>query len=84
MPQIVWFTGVHIMLDGYFNHDGDSGEAFINKRKRLLAVQAALEIAKHSVGNHHQSTVSRVNEDLSKTAAGIEGLADAIQAALEK
>ncbi|EKA2135470.1 hypothetical protein ACHHZC_11675 [Citrobacter freundii complex sp. 2024EL-00228] len=72
------------MLDGYFNNDGDSGEAFVNKRKRLLAVQAALEIAKQSVGNYHQSTVSRVNEDLAKTADGIGKLADAIQSALEK
>ncbi|ENT2729508.1 MULTISPECIES: hypothetical protein [Salmonella] len=76
--------GVNDMLDGYFNHDGDSGDEFINKRKRLLAVQAALEIAKQSVGNYHQSTVSRVNEDLAKTADGIERLADAIQAALDK
>ncbi|EON3378126.1 TPA: hypothetical protein ACODIZ_002904 [Salmonella enterica subsp. enterica serovar Newport] len=76
--------GVSDMLDGYFNLDGDSGEEFISKRKRLLAVQAALEIAKQSVGNSHQSTVSRVNEDLSKTADGIEKLADAIQSALEK
>ncbi|AIR03418.1 hypothetical protein JT31_01915 [Cedecea neteri] len=72
------------MLEGYFANVPKNSEEAIELNQRLLAVQAALEIAKQSVGNWHQSTVSRVNEDLSKTANEIDKLADAIQSALKK
>ncbi|ESN53982.1 hypothetical protein JW314_08130 [Enterobacter roggenkampii] len=51
-------------------------------RDRFLAVQAALEIAKASVGSVGASTQSRVAADLKAVANEISGLADAIQAAL--
>ncbi|EMM0831504.1 hypothetical protein RUW21_002183 [Enterobacter roggenkampii] len=53
-------------------------------RDRFLAVQAALEIAKASVGSVGASTQSRVAADLKAVANEISGLADAIQAALAK
>ena len=53
-------------------------------RERFLAVQAALEIAKASVGSVGASTQSRVAADLKAVANEISGLADAIQAALAK
>ncbi|HBV0976700.1 MULTISPECIES: hypothetical protein [Enterobacteriaceae] len=53
-------------------------------RERVLAVQAALEIAKASVGSVGASTQSRVAADLKAVANEISGLADAIQAALAK
>jgi hypothetical protein len=39
------------MLEKYFQFDGDSGDAAIEKHKRLLAVQAALEISKAAVSS---------------------------------
>ena len=67
------------MLDSYYG-TGISRD----QRQRLLAVQAALEIAKASVGNFHASTASRADDDLKNVAKEISGLADAIQAALDK
>ena len=67
------------MLDGYFA----TGSGF-DKRQRLLAVQAALEIAKASVGSSTSATHSRVDDDLSNVAKEISNLADSIQAALAK
>ncbi|PTA75386.1 hypothetical protein [Serratia sp. Nf2] len=72
------------MLDGYFDLDGDTGVKVAKNRKRLLAVQAALEIAKNSVGNAHQAVYSRADDDLSNVAKEVANLADAIQAALEE
>ncbi|MBE0148302.1 hypothetical protein [Serratia sp. PL7] len=65
------------MLERYFAHDTSDQE------RRLLAVQAALEIAKASVGNWHGSEYSRVDDDLQTVKKELVGLADEIQAALE-
>jgi hypothetical protein len=69
------------MLDNYF------GSAGVNRedKQRLLAVQAALEIAKASAGASSANTrTDKVEEDLKNTAEKIGVLADAIQAALAK
>ncbi|EGZ6657225.1 hypothetical protein GW221_09220 [Escherichia coli] len=72
------------MLEGYFDLDGVNGPQVAENRKRLLAVQAALEIAKASVSaNTADSNNSKARWDLTHIAAGIEDLADAIQASLE-
>ncbi|HBU6573860.1 TPA: hypothetical protein MC588_003337 [Citrobacter amalonaticus] len=65
------------MLEGYTTKTTED-------RERVLAVQAALEIAKASVGSVGASTQSRVAADLKAVANEISGLADAIQAALAK
>lgn len=67
------------MLEGYF-WESEGRE----KMRRLLAVQAALEIAKQSVGNAQQAVHSRADDDLSHVAKEVSNLADAIQAALDK
>jgi len=67
------------MLDGYF----PAGSGF-DKKQRLLAVQAALEVAKAAVGSGTSSTASRVDDDIANVAKEVSNLADAIQAALEK
>jgi hypothetical protein len=67
------------MLDGYFL--ANEGR---EKAKRLLAVQAALEIAKASALSADASVHSRMDDDMEKAAKNIEALADAIQKALEK
>ncbi|EML6378061.1 hypothetical protein [Klebsiella oxytoca] len=54
----------------------------VEDRERVLAVQAALEIAKASVGSVGASTQSRVAADLKAVASEINDLADAIQAAI--
>lgn len=72
------------MLEGYFDLDGVSGPQVAENRKRLLAVQAALEIAKASVSaNTADSNDAKAKWDLAHVAGGIEALADAIQASLE-
>lgn len=65
------------MLDGY-KYEGDE------EKNRLLAVQAALEIAKASVGSTGAGTQSKVAADLKAVANEVSGLADAIQAAIAK
>jgi hypothetical protein len=72
------------MLDGYYDLDGTRGEQVATERKRLLAVKAALEIAKAAVGSNASSTVSRADDDLKNVAKEVANLADAIQAALAK
>ncbi|MBN3080052.1 hypothetical protein ACIPT4_03715 [Pectobacterium jejuense] len=67
------------MLEGYLV----SGEGN-NKRRRILAVQAALEIAKASVGSVGAGTQSKVSADLKAVASEISDLADAIQEAIDK
>ncbi|WP_133623014.1 hypothetical protein [Erwinia sp. LJJL01] len=67
------------MLDNYFTPSEG-----IEKKQRLLAVQAALEIAKTSVGSCEGSTFSRVDDDLKHVAKVLSDLADAIQDALGK
>lgn len=53
-------------------------------RDRVIAVQAALEIAKASVGSTGAGTQSKVAADLKAVANEISALADAIQAAMNK
>jgi len=65
------------MLDGY------KFEGF-EEKNRWLAVQAALEIAKASVGSTGAGTQSKVAADLKAVANEISFLADAIQAAIAK
>ncbi|MCE9870283.1 hypothetical protein EYY86_14655 [Hafnia paralvei] len=63
------------MLENYTTKTADD-------RNRLVAVQAALEIAKASVGSTGAGTQSKVASDLKAVANEINGLADAIQAAI--
>lgn len=67
------------MLDNYFTPSEG-----VEKKQRLLAVQAALEVAKAAVGSGTSSTASRVDDDIANVAKEVSNLADAIQAALEK
>ena len=69
------------MLENYFGSAGVSRE----EKQRLLAVQAALEIAKASAGASGANTrTDKVEEDLKHAAEKISVLADAIQEALIK
>ena len=72
------------MLENYFDGTSKTDVEAQKKFQRLAAVQAALEIAKHSVGSTGASTHSRVDDDLECVTAKIEALADAIQKALSK
>ena len=65
------------MLEGYF----DDTDAVQNKQ-RLLAVAAALEIAKSAVGAGNGISGARTEYDLQSVAREIGPLADAIQEAL--
>jgi len=68
------------MLESYFGANAER-----EKKQRLLAVQAALEIARASVSkgaastNHHQART-----DIEDVTQSLEGLADAIQAILNR
>jgi hypothetical protein len=69
------------MINNYFNTLTVSDD----QQKRLAAVNAALEIAKASVGSSAGTdSISKTKYDLKNVAEGIEELADAIQAALGK
>ncbi|ADW73417.1 hypothetical protein Rahaq_1799 [Rahnella aceris] len=69
------------MINNYFN----TLTASDDQLKRLVAVNAALEIAKASVGSSAGAdSISKAKHDLKNVAEGIEELADAIQAALGK
>ncbi|EPB4501067.1 hypothetical protein [Yersinia enterocolitica] len=68
------------MLDNYFGPGTIPTDA---QKKRLLAVQAALEIAKASANAAGANArTDKVEEDLKHASKGVAGLADAIQAAL--
>lgn len=67
------------MLDNYYGERSTD-----EQRKRLLAVAAALEIAKSSVSAGNGISGARTEYDLQSVAKEIAPLADAIQAALEK
>ncbi|HBI08780.1 hypothetical protein [Franconibacter pulveris] len=67
------------MLENYYGE-----RATDEQRKRQLAVAAALEIAKASVGAGNGISGARTEYDLQSVAKEIAPLADAIQAALEK
>ncbi|EAS1588246.1 hypothetical protein FC857_14355 [Salmonella enterica] len=72
------------MLEGYFKLDGLSGEPIRASHKRLLAVQAALEIVKASAASAAgDSSTGKMYQDLHFASENIEKLADAIQDALE-
>lgn len=73
------------MLEGYFDSVAKTPEEAIKLNQRLLAVQAALEIAKASAGaSGANARTDKVEEDLKNTAERIKLLANAIQAALLK
>jgi len=70
------------MLEGYFPTHAGSGTT-IEQKQRLLAIQAALEIAKASAGaTTSRSASDIISDDLKYAAQSIAVLADAIQAAL--
>ncbi|MFK3659061.1 hypothetical protein ACI2I2_00890 [Scandinavium sp. NPDC088450] len=71
------------MLEGYFDLDDATGAEAIENRKRLLAVQAALEISKASVAASTANSGIRSQMDLRNVAQEVSTLADAIQDALE-
>ncbi|WP_439954650.1 hypothetical protein [Atlantibacter hermannii] len=66
-----------MMLAGYFD-DNDTPQ----NKQRLLAVAAALEIAKSAVGAGNGISGARTEYDLQSVAREIGPLADAIQQAL--
>lgn len=72
------------MLENYFDGTSKIDVEAQKKFQRLAAVQAALEIAKHSVGPSGGAAHSRVDEDLEFVTSKVEALADAIQQALTK
>ncbi|MFJ5339893.1 hypothetical protein ACIPSD_12330 [Pectobacterium sp. CHL-2024] len=67
------------MLESYFGNSG----VLAAQRQRLLAVQAALEIAKASVGATTSLTGIKTETDLKTVAKEISALADAIQNSLK-
>ncbi|WHU82995.1 hypothetical protein A7P61_17125 [Pantoea agglomerans pv. betae] len=70
------------MLKEYFEYEGYDKDA---RHRRLIAVQAAMEIVKASVSaTSASSSSSRVQNCLDGAAESIDRLADAIQAAIEK
>ncbi|NBM98624.1 MULTISPECIES: hypothetical protein [Proteus] len=71
------------MLNGYIDFDKLEGEDYIKARKRLLAVQAALEIAKASAASGSATTGAKMAGDLGWAKQEVSKLADAIQEALE-
>lgn len=72
------------MLNDYFKYDPMGGEEGVKRRKRLLAVQAALEIAKVSVSSAGGNADShKVMFDLQHLTEKLSDFADAIQDALE-
>ncbi|TYL43899.1 hypothetical protein [Dickeya sp. ws52] len=72
------------MLETYFDSAAKTPEEAIELNQRLLAVQAALEIAKASASAPTAYAGVRTGVDLREIAAGINSLADAIQSALNK
>jgi len=76
------FTNAHEdrrMLEHYFGNGATEEE-----RKRLLAVQAALEISKAAVSSSTANSGIRSQMDLRNVAQEVASLADAIQDALEE
>ncbi|TKI03565.1 hypothetical protein [Martelella alba] len=71
------------MLEDYFAGSSRTEEEARTKHQRLLAVQAALEIAKASAGSSDACTGSKVEIDMRDAGEQVTILADAIQAALE-
>lgn len=71
------------MLEGYFDLDNATDAEASENRKRLLAVQAALEISKASVSASTANSGIRSQMDLRNVSQEVASLADAIQDALE-
>lgn len=71
------------MLENYFALVAKDQEEATRQNQRLLAVQAALEIAKASVSASTAVSGSKAGYDLDNVTKKIEALADAIQDALE-
>lgn len=71
------------MLESYFDQVAKDHAEAIKLNQRLLAVQAALEIAKASVSSTTAMGV-KSGYDLENVTKKIGALADAIQSALEK
>ncbi|ECO9767132.1 TPA: hypothetical protein ACWYF1_003003 [Citrobacter freundii] len=67
------------MLEGYFANAANSTEEAIKMNQRLLAVQAALEIAKASAS----AGSGVMHSNLNQATDYVEKLADAIQVALK-
>ncbi|MEQ4511770.1 hypothetical protein [Dickeya zeae] len=72
------------MLDNYFESVAETPEEAVKLNQRLLAVQAALEIAKASASAPTSYGGIKTGADLREVADRINYLADAIQAALNK
>ncbi|MDM3316927.1 hypothetical protein OGV94_01340 [Citrobacter sp. Ce006] len=71
------------MLENYFDKASKTEEEAIQKSQRLLAVQAALEIAKASVGSSDAATACKTDVELKYVSEHVSELADAIQEALK-
>ncbi|AMA31756.1 MULTISPECIES: hypothetical protein [Klebsiella] len=72
------------MLESYFDQVAKDHAEAIKLNQRLLAVQAALEIAKASVSSTTAMGGVKSGYDLENVTKKIGALADAIQSALEK
>ncbi|MGV6478789.1 hypothetical protein ACT2VT_002852 [Pantoea agglomerans] len=73
------------MLDGYFSTGFGEEPVSDEKRKRLLAVQAALEIVKASAGAACGDAGShKLKFDLINAKNNFDDFVDAIQASLDK
>ncbi|MET3068803.1 hypothetical protein [Atlantibacter hermannii] len=72
------------MLDNFYASGLGAKPLTEEQRQRLSVVQAALEIAKASVGSTGAGTQSKVSADLKAVANEVSDLADAIQAAIAK
>lgn len=84
-PPRWWDVKGIVMLENYFDKSSKTEQEAIQKNQRLLAVQAALEIAKASAGaSGANARTDKVEEDLKFAAEKIGPLADAIQQALAK
>lgn len=68
------------MLENYYKSGPIKTD---DETKRLIAVQAALEIAKASVGSSDGADACKTDLELKYVAEQISGLADAIQEALK-
>ncbi len=71
------------MLENYFSQVAKDQAEAIKLNQRLLAVQAALEIAKASVSSSTAISGIKSDFDLDNVTKKIGALADAIQGALE-
>ncbi|MDC7863893.1 hypothetical protein TH59_02840 [Pantoea ananatis] len=73
------------MLKDYFLNEKLTSEEYVERHKRLIAVQAAYELAKASASAAGGNVGSdKMKFDLKHASAHISEFADAIQAALEK